>query len=205
MPEEVIPTGPEAERTEDGLVRVKTPSRAKAAVFVKPPRPHLNRYDRMVLAPIVIAYKRGGASFSDHDEELLRASFRESLLESIDSGPAWKRVESGGEGVLLARVSVVDVEIQPPAVAAASQLNYRASGGGVVLVLEFFDSTTKEPLFRFMEKHRLPGGVYAGGAFDRRRVTAAFDDFAEAIGRNLRNQYRIIREIERREAEAGEG
>ena len=46
MPEQVIPSGEDAERTKDGLVRVRAPT-IDALIYVKPPRPHLQRYDRM--------------------------------------------------------------------------------------------------------------------------------------------------------------
>jgi hypothetical protein len=202
MPSEVIPTEPGAERTPDGLVRVKTPRGATAAVFVKPPRPHLQRYDKMWVAPAAITYKEGVRAWSPKDEKQLRRSFRTSLLKSINEGPAWKHAEEPGEDVLYVRVSLIEVDVDSTATPAGSQMTIRESSGGAIIVLELYDSMTQEPLFRFIEKRKLPGGIFSGGNVDRDRMTTAFRGFARDIGETLRNQYRIIREIERREAEA---
>jgi len=195
MPQNLERTG---EKTHDGLVRVKSPAGPQVAVYLKPPRPYLQRYDRMILAPVMIRYKAGVKPWTEQHENTLRRSFRKMLLDSLDKGPHWALVEEVDEGVLLVRVSVLDIDIDR-SMQDSSNVSYRQRGGGAVVVFELYDSVTTEPLLRHVERRIMPGGVYSGSNIDRVRLQHTLEDFAHDMGRNLRVFYEVIREIERRE------
>ena len=154
----------------------------------------------MVLAPTTIVYASGVRHWLKRDEKRLRKSFEKSLLASISSGPGWVRVDEAGEGVLLVRTSLLDVDIDPTSNAGISQVVFSSSKRGPVIVLELFDSVTHEALFRFIQRRTLPSGVFSAGDVDRRRTAAVFREFTDDIGERLRSQYRIIRDINRLQA-----
>ena len=100
MPEQRIQTGDDVERTADGLVRVHAPE-ARGAVYVKPPRPHLQRYRAMMVEPASITYRESGGRFRESVQNLLEEGFRKDLLAAIRRGPAWESVDVPGPDVLL--------------------------------------------------------------------------------------------------------
>jgi len=201
MPEERIPTGPDVERSPDGLVRVDAPE-TQARIYVKPPRPYLQRFDRMILGPIQLAYKQGVRGLSAREETGLRNRFRQMLLDSIRRGPAWSLTDRPDEGVLAVRVAVVEIDMSTrDQMSNTSNISFRRANGGAVLIIELYDSATRKPLFRFIERRTLPSGTYSGHGIDQRRLALTFDRFADDLGASLRNHYAIIREIERRELE----
>lgn len=201
MPEDRIPTGPGAVRTHDGLVRVNAPE-TRAKIYVKPPRPHLQRFNAMILKPIQLSYRRGVKGLPEHHEEYLRARFRKMLLASINSGPAWTLTDSPGEGVLEVRVGVLDIDIsRGDRLSSTSNVSFRREAGGAILVIELLDSVDQEPLFRWIERRPLPSGRFSGRNIERHRLVLTFDRLADDLGANLRTHYAIVREVERRELE----
>ncbi len=197
MPEYVIPRGDDAERTEDGLVRVDTP-KLKALVYVKPPRPRLDRYDRMYVNMPQIRYKRGVRHWEQRDEAVLMSYLRNVFVEKL-SGQVWELVEDPGPGVLFVRISLLEVDIEPARRRSEASTSFVEAGGGAILALEFFDSETAEPLFRYVEKRELPVGVYSGAAVEQDRLKHAVGDFASNLSRFVETTFGVVREIERRE------
>lgn len=202
-PSETIPRGEEAEYSPDGLVRVPTPG--PLVVFVKPPRPHLQRYDSMILAEPTLTYRRGTQPWSRREERQILDTFHQALLDTISKGEFWERTNTRGPGTLIVKATVAELDLDTDAneASTSSATSFVTPGGGAVLGFELFDSTTEQTLMRFLERRRLPGGVYSGSNVDQQRLRVLFRDFAQHLGEALRYQYRIIQEIERREREEG--
>ncbi|MBW2425612.1 MAG: DUF3313 family protein [Deltaproteobacteria bacterium] len=200
MPEDRIPTGEDAERSPDGLVRVEAPE-SRGLIYVKSPRPHLQRYKRMILAPTEISYRKGGPQFGSLDHDILAKRFRADLIAAINAGPAWERTDRPAEDVLLVRVAIIDVDVQPDLGGSGSSITYATAAGGAIVAFELAESQTGQPLYRYIERRILPAGVYSGSRVDRQRLAELFGQFARHVGAQLREHYAVIREIERIEQE----
>jgi hypothetical protein len=201
MPSKRIPSGAEAEKTADGLVRVRAPE-LPGLLFVKPPRPHLQRYDRMILEPALLTYKPGVPDWSDRQEEQLRRHFDAALEDQLARGAGWAVAKEPGEGVLIVSISAVEMELDTSPGATASNVVYASSSGEVTLVLELIDSVSGEPLLRFAERRRLPGGQFSAPDIDLTRLKRTFDQFAVDMRNTLASYHAAVQEIERREQQA---
>jgi hypothetical protein len=201
--ERIVPSGPSAQYSVDGLVLVPTNNK-NARLYIKPPRPHLQRFDKMVLMPTILAYKKKSPQWNERDERAIRMSFRRDLISALEEGEIWPLVDQSDATAMLVRVSIADLDIETDHEAdTSSSMTFVTSGGGAVIGVEIFDDESTTPLMRYMERHRLPGGVYSGGDIDLRRVQIVFREFAKRIGSVLRYQYRIVRQIEKNDAAGG--
>lgn len=193
------------ERTPDGLVRIDIGQIQGAALYVRPPRPHLQRFDSMVLADATIEYRERQVRWSPREETEVRKSFRAKLLEALAEGAAWKLTDRASPTTLLVRPTLLDFESGASGgLGEGSSISFIESGGGAVLGFELFDSATGQALMRYVERYRLPGGTYLGDDIERQQVDRVLGAFARRIGSVLAFQYRVIKDIEEREAAADE-
>jgi hypothetical protein len=197
-PEDAILKGPEAQTSADGLVRTAAPD-ASTLVFIKPPRPHLQRYAKMMLGNVRIAYKAYGEAFDQRTELSLRESLREKIRREMLSRELWTISDEPGDDVLLIRVSVLDTDVKPKLGGDGSSTTFAAGGGGAVLVLEVLRSVEPEPLVRIIQRRQLEGGVYGGSQVDYTRLKQSFRGFAESSVVALQRIYEGQRQIGERD------
>jgi hypothetical protein len=200
MLEQWIPDAARAERTAYGLVRIAAPA-LNGQLYVKLPRPDLQRYHRMVLIPAHISYKKGITPWTSWYEEVLRTHFRSVLERELGRSTSWEAATQRADDVLLVAVGALELDADTaPVEPTGSATVYTEASGGLILVTKLMDSITEEPLLRFSERRMLPGGTFFGTQIDLLRVMNAFDAFADDLGESIESYYAADREIERREA-----
>lgn len=200
-PATAIPSGAGAEYSPDGLVRIPIEENPHAMLYVKPPRPNLQRYDSMILAPSELTYHERTPKRSRRDEQVLLDLFRSDLLHTLREGEFWKRTYERGAKTIIVKATIANLDLDTAAkdVGTTSATTFVEPGGGAFLGFEIFDSLTGDPLIRFMEKRQLPGGIYTGGYVNEQRLRSIFRDFANDLGEALRAHYDAVKEIERNE------
>ena len=187
------------DRSPDGLVRVVSPE-SRGLVYVKP-RPDFSRYKRVILEPVSISYRPAAPRFRDPDHEVLARRIRRDVIAAIEAGPGWERVYQPDEDVMLVRVGLLDLDVDPDLGRfTGSSVVYANSAGGAILSFELADSLTGLPIYRYIDRRALPAGTYPGSDVDRQRLAQTFSDFAESLGATLRRNFEILREVERSEA-----
>jgi hypothetical protein len=149
-----IETGPGAERSFDGLYRVKR-SRMGAA-WVREGM-DLSRYDRLMVHGVGIAYRpvessgsssmarrRGATDFpiSPENREKLSVALREEVMDELAKGKRFQLTDEAGEGVLLLVGGLIDVVSHVPPEGPGRNDVYLDSVGEATLVLELRDSLT---------------------------------------------------------------
>ena len=202
MPAEVIPQGPDQVATPDGLVQLDVPG-LRGRIFVRPPRPYLQRYHQLLLYPPELAYRRGVKPFPARTEESLRAYFDRRVREELAGKPGWGLANAPGPDVIAAAIAVHDLAINTEKNETNSSVTRVSTSPPCVLRLELFDSLSQQPLLRFLQRRRLQAGTFGGGNVDVSRLRREFDDFANEIGEHLRTYYAAAQEVQRREEAAG--
>lgn len=187
--------------TPDGLVRVHAPE-LPGALYVRPPRPHLQPYQRILVVDSSIGYARGVTGWNAAEEEALQRYFDRRITEALSSSSGWDLAKEAGEDVLAVAVGVLDLDIRPDPAGPSSSVAYVSASRGAVLVVELRDSNSGKLLLRYMEKRVLPSGSYGGGQVDMRRVRRVFSEFAVSAAEHLEDYHATVREIERAETAA---
>ncbi len=155
-----IETGPDAEKSFDGLYRVKR-SRMGAA-WVRDGL-NLSRYHKLLVRGAGIAYQptdwsgnatsarlRGETDFpiTPENREKLAAALREEVMEELAKGKRYELAEEPGDDVLLLTVGLIDVVSHVPDERPGRSDIYLQSVGEATLVLELRDSVTGAILAR---------------------------------------------------------
>ena len=152
-------TGPDAEVTIDGLVRVD--NAAVPIVYWKPDM-DLSPYKRFMLDPVEVAYKkdpgnRRQSSFAGPDDnfalspsqmESFRSMFQEVLVEALTRDNGYELVTEPGPDVLRISASLLDLVVRVPTAQSGRQDVYTRSYGEVSLIMELRDSESGEILVR---------------------------------------------------------
>ncbi|GEM_PF-6347624 len=199
-PTAAIPSGSAAEFTSDGLVRVPSDELRGARLYVRPPRPHLQRFDKMILERPVIEYKKGVRDWTGRKEDDLRGRFRRELLTTLSSEDFWVESRELSPSTVIIRATIADFDPHETGDdSTGSSTSFVNAGGGAVLGFELFDPESRKPLMRYVERYQLPGGVYSGTNVDEQRVQVVMARFARRIGTVLRLQYRVVKDIGERE------
>jgi len=161
-----LQSGPDAEITKDGLVRVDHSTFSKT--YVKPGM-DLSKYDRMYVVTAGTDYRDvttspaeryGGSGRNEYPlDEKQRAEFEklvdEVFEEEFTNSKYFVMAEGPGEDVLLVVGGMVDVVSFVPPERAARDTVYLAELGQATLVLELRDSLTNEPLARAADRRRV--------------------------------------------------
>jgi hypothetical protein len=192
------------DRSPDGLVRMALPE-IRGLVYIRKPRPDFERYSQMILEPISLSYREAAPRFRDQDHELLARQFRADVMAAIEAGPDWDRVYQPGPDVVLVRVGLLDIDVEPDLGRfVGSAVNYANAGGGAILTFELADSQTGDPLYRYIDRRALPAGTYPGSDVDRIRLSEAFSGFAGDLAVLLQRQEGILGGGERRPRTPGD-
>ena len=206
-------TGPDAERTHDGLVRLEHTSFDRAWAR---PGLDLSGYRRILLVSDGIHYRRpppagrGAADFAlqpferDQLEAELRGAFVEALFTDDGAqGPAgersggWKIAEVAGPDALTLRVALIDVVVTAPPEPLSSRDDVLIeSAGTAVLVLELYDSVTREALARVADRGDFaPAGsglMPSSSITNRAEIRRTFRAWAGLLRRRL-DELRMLR------------
>ncbi|MCW8846521.1 MAG: DUF3313 domain-containing protein [Gammaproteobacteria bacterium] len=165
-----IQTGPDAETTFDGLVRVNNTSMNK--VWVRPDI-DLNSYSKVM--PVIaetryasvrstsvsVARKMGQDNFALSDDEKMRfqAAVNEIFLAEFAKSQKFQLVDQPGEDVLLVKVELLDVASSVPPQNLGRETIYVRKIGEAGLLLELYDSQSNQVLARASDKRefKYPG------------------------------------------------
>jgi len=158
-PEPTLQTGPNAEVTLDGLVRVD--NAAVPVVYVKPDM-DLKPYTRFMLDPVEVAYKKdpgnrrssgvagaeGNFALTPSQMENLRNTFQETIVEALTRDNGYELVTEPGPDVLRVTAALLDLVVRVPTDRSGRQDVFTRSYGEVSLILELRDSQSGEILVR---------------------------------------------------------
>ena len=137
--------------TVDGLRLVED---TRTDVVYEKPGMSLAGYDKVLLGPVSIAYKRGSAELTDRQTARMRREFREALEEALAEG-GYALVTEPAREVLLVEAGIVDLYVnRPTRPSAGRDVLFTATSGEMTLVGELRDSVSGEVLVRFGDRER---------------------------------------------------
>jgi hypothetical protein len=156
-------TGPDAEVTVDGLVRID--HSVLPVVYVKP-EIDLTAYTRFMLDPVDVAYQKdprgrtqsGGAGATDNfaltpsQMEDLKGMFQETVVEVLTEDDGYELTAEPGPDVLRITASLIDLVVAVPTEQGGRGGVYTTSYGLVTLILELRDSESGEILARASDR-----------------------------------------------------
>lgn len=154
-----LQTGPSAETTVDGLVRVD--NSVVPVAYMKPDL-DLSGYTRFMLDPVEVAYQKdpgnqrrsaGGIgqqnfALTPRQMENFRGWFEEAVVETLTENDGYELVTEPAPDVLRVTASLIDLVVTIPTETAGRQDTYTRSYLMVSLVLELRDSQSGEILAR---------------------------------------------------------
>jgi hypothetical protein len=158
-PPPTLQTGPDAEVSVDGLVRVDN---SVVAVSYRKPGMDLTGYTRFMLDPVEVAYQKdpgdrrrstgvGPDNFAltASQMERLKSVFQEEVVAALTTDGGYELTTEPAPDVLRISAALIDLVVTIPTESAAQQQNlYTRSYGLVTLVLELRDSQSGEILAR---------------------------------------------------------
>jgi hypothetical protein len=158
-----IQTGPDAETTYDGLVRV---NRSVMDVAWVKPDFDLTGYSKIMLVSGGIAYRevkdpgsltraRSSSSefpISESSRERLQQTVQDEFVEELEKLENWEIVTEPGADVLMVVGSLIDVVSRVPPTQPGRGGIYLSSVGEATLVLELRDSVSHEILARAADR-----------------------------------------------------
>jgi hypothetical protein len=154
---------PAKEVTFDGLERID--SERFALAWVRPDA-HFSGYKRLLVLPAEISYKDpehattreriGGRNdnflLSESRMERLRKALRETFHEEIVERGGWQLAEEPAPDVLIVRGGLIDMIVRVPPQSGGRTRTYLASYGEATLVVELYDSQTRQILARIADR-----------------------------------------------------
>lgn len=185
-----------AEKNELGLHRVDLPE-GQGILFVKAPRPHLERFDRLVLDPVQIEPRDTDLPWSQAVTNRVEKSFTRSLKRKLERQETWRLTEeASGAGLLRMRVRAQDPVVHQmglPHVSAAPD----APADPVdktTLVMELYDAETDEVLVQFIARRDLPR-ARVGSRVDVDGLRVYYSRFADSMGDSLRQLAQAVEDV----------
>jgi hypothetical protein len=187
-------TGPDAELTHDGLLRLEHTAFDRAWAR---PGLDLSGYQRILLVSDGIHYKRPPASGPGGDfalrpfeREQLETELRGAFVQALFADDAWRIAEVPGPDALLLRVALIDVVVTAPPEPLSSRDDVLIdSAGSAVLVVELYDSVTREALARVADRGEFepPGErlMRSNSINNRAEIRRTFRAWASLLRRRL--------------------
>lgn len=190
-----IQQGPSAEKNEFGLHRVDIPE-GQGILFVKGPRPHLERFDRLSLDPIELEPSEGALPWKSSTTNRLSKSFARTLKRHLQQQKTWGMTADRGPGVLRMRVFARELSYRPglPHV-GASRNSSGPKRNTTTLVMELYDSQTDEILVQFIQRRNLPSRVQAGSETEVDRLRVYYSRFASSMGDSLSELAQAVEDV----------
>jgi hypothetical protein len=200
-----IQQGPSAERNELGLNRVDV-AQGQGILYVKAPRPHLERFDRLALDPVAIEPEEGDLPWNAAVTNRLRKSFTRSLKQKLEKQDTWKLTDEPGSGVLKLRVKAREPNLTRnlPHVGAARDAP-KQPASKTTLVMELYDSETGEVLVQFIQRRDLPPQVEVGSRVRVDRLRVFYSRFADSLGDSLGQLAQAVEDVRVDDGGEGEG
>ncbi len=165
-----LQTGPDAERTFDGLVRVDN-SRFRNAWA--DPEVDFSQYNKVLPGGARFEFRAVGKTagraslsrgnqrgfwISDADRKKLVDTVSAVFNEELSKAQGWESAEEAGPDVLILRGALLDIDsFIPPKMSGRSEI-YLSSVGAAVLVIEGIDSMSGEVVFRAVERRAAGAG-----------------------------------------------
>jgi len=165
----VLESGPNAEVTHDGLVRVRW-SRFKY-VWAKPGA-DFGRYERVMMDPVSVAYKRpphsgtvepdlgrGNFALSESQMDDLKRYFGEAFEKQLSKLDNFTLVAAPGPATLRVEAAIIDLVVNVPTEPSAGRdFVFTTSAAEMTLVMELRDSITGEILARVADRRDTQSG-----------------------------------------------
>jgi Protein of unknown function (DUF3313) len=189
----------ESEVSFDGLQRVE--SKRFALAWIRPDA-HFAGYKKLLVLPAEISYKdpdkarthaRPGSSgddnylLSESRMERLRKALRESFTTQVIEKGGWELTDQPGPDVMIARGGLIDMIVRVPPVTAGRSRVFLDTFGEATLVIELYDSETRQILARIADReaaespgNRMGTDMEAPGEV-RRMFTSWAKRFREAL------------------------
>ena len=200
-PEPTLQSGPEAEVSIDGLVRVDNPV---VGVAFRKPDMDLTQYSRFMLDPVTVAYQKdpgntrnsmGGMGDSNFaltpsQMERFRGWFQESVTEALTENDGYELTTEPGPDVMRIKAYLIDLVVRVPTQRMGRQDTYTRSYGEVSLILELYDSESGEVLLRAGDRRDPTRNTDSSLAsvrpnFVRSDVERMFDHWSELLRERL--------------------
>lgn len=164
----VLETGPNAEITHDGLVRVRW-SRFEYA-WLKPDA-DFGRYSQVMMDPVSIAYKRepretegrrspdkGNFALSDSQMTDMKRYFSEAFEKELTKLANFTLVDVAGPQALRVEAAIIDLVVNVPTRPTGGERVFTTSAAQMTLVLEARDAVTGEILARVADRRDTQSG-----------------------------------------------
>ena len=144
-------TDTDAEPTIDGLYPVEQTRIDKA--FAKPDL-DLSTYDRVMIAPVSIAYRKDSFELTEKQARRMNDYFLRALDDALVDN-SYDIASEPATDVLLVVARIVDLAINVPTQPRAGRSTYfTASSGSMALIGELRDSVSGEVLVRFADRQK---------------------------------------------------
>lgn len=152
------------QESHDGLTLV---SDREVALAYLDSNADLSVYDKVMILDCYVAFRKDWEKdkqkpgsrihISANDVERLKADtstlFRDVFTEKLAENDGYEIVNAAGEGVLLIRPAIIDLDIEVPDVSTAGRSRtYTATAGSATLYIELFDSVTGDILARAADR-----------------------------------------------------
>ena len=151
-------TDGKADVSPDGLHRIHTWGGRQQRVYVKP-GVELQRYDKVMLEPVVVRFSLASARVLDRDDvALVKKTFREVFEQQLAKSAVYTLVTEPGPDVLRVTPQLIDVVVTaPPRAATPDEMRIMESAGAVTLALELSDSRSHTVLVRAYDRRAVGG------------------------------------------------
>jgi hypothetical protein len=198
----VLESGPNAEITHDGLVRVRW-SRFKYA-WLKP-NADFGRYSQVMMDPVSVAYKRppretegrrspnrGGFGLSDSQMTDMKRYFSEAFEKELTKLENFTLADAAGPQTLRVEAAIIDLVVNVPTRPRGGETVFTTSAAQMTLVLELRDSITGEILARVADRRDTQSGsgavsdlTYSTPATNAGGVRLLFKRWAQILATRL--------------------
>ncbi|MCZ6642152.1 MAG: DUF3313 family protein [Gammaproteobacteria bacterium] len=168
-PPPALQTGPDAERTFDGLVRIDN---ARFRIAWADPEVDFSQYNKVMPGGARFEFRavtksagrmsssgrRGEYWISDANRDKLIDAVSKVFNEELRKAQGWEAADEVGPDVLIIRGAILDiVSFVPPDMAGRHEI-YLSSVGAATLVVEGIDSMSGEVVFRAVERRAADAG-----------------------------------------------
>jgi hypothetical protein len=201
-PPPTLQTGPDAEVTVDGLVRVD--NSVVPVSYVKPDM-DLTPYTRFMLDPVEVAYQRdpgntrrsvgaGGApgnfALTPSQMETFKSEFQDAVVEALTKDDGYELTTEPGPDVMRITAALIDLVVSVPTEQLGRQQTYARSYGLVSLILELRDSESGEILARAADRRDPTRNTdaqlaHVSTAYVRADVRRLFNHWADLLRERL--------------------
>jgi hypothetical protein len=169
--------------TVDGLRLVHETRRG--TLYVRPDH-HIGSYDTMFIDPFTLSYRRGQRALSQAATRKLGDQLRADLEDSIRSGGI-RIVTEPDLCTLAVQVHIVDLEMFDLDEPSSARSSFIESSGTAMLIFEMRDGVSRQPLVRYGQRRKLPGGTRPGvpGLMSSRGLSAAISALMGEVGAEM--------------------